>query len=366
MEVVKIKNKEFNILGFNNEYITPLSSWDGIEKFIAKIQTIEIILYNTNNFFKTISQECSLCENKDIGNGLYKYNNFIWNSTLLHYIRYHYYKPPDQFILFIKKLEVKNKIKNIIIKYNSRRYIVNSISYIKIKKNQLNILDALLEHGGKSKKYFKNKKLKYSEHSGLLDFTNNGLEKIVISGIITRIEKRDSQIFFPENMDNALEYEYIFHTHPATPTPGFRARYGILYDWPSVDDLLHFLDHFHNGITQGSLVIASEGLYNIRKLHFDRIRVNLSERSFIKKINNLYEKVQYKAIKKYGTKFSKETFYSKIAQDYLFIDEINKTLNEHQLHIDYFPRKKIKTLWVLDTIYLPIYVIKKLRTASRV
>ena len=99
----------------------------------------------------------------------------------------------------------------------------------------------------------------------LLDFNNSGLEKIIISGNTSRVDANDDVIFLPKNMIDAFDYEYIFHTHPPTPKQGARANVGILYEFPSISDLFHFMDHYNEGKTQGSIVIAPEGMYIIRK-----------------------------------------------------------------------------------------------------
>jgi hypothetical protein len=60
-------------------------------------------------------------------------------------------------------------------KIYSKIFSIDKNKYIKIKRNQLLILDALLDDGshkiykGKNKKYF------FSEHFGMLDFNKNGL-----------------------------------------------------------------------------------------------------------------------------------------------------------------------------------------------
>ena len=54
--------------------------------------------------------------------------------------------------------------------------------YIKISKNQMRILESLYLDGSKDKKYFDSKnKLRYTEHSGLLDFGKSTLQRIIIN-----------------------------------------------------------------------------------------------------------------------------------------------------------------------------------------
>ena len=162
-------------------------------------------------------------------------------------------------------------------------------------------------------------------------------------------------------MKEAKDYEYIFHTHPPTPKHGGRAKeMGILYEFPSISDIFHFIDHFNDGTTQGSMVITPEGLYNIRKLIFDSKKLKLDEETLYTEMRNAMRNAQTKALDKYGTDFTTYDFYSKIAQDREYIGMINKVLNKYQITIDYFSRQvDEKGKWYIDTIYLPIYVIEK-------
>jgi hypothetical protein len=173
---------------------------------------------------------------------------------------------------FIKRLTIKDdKIKlqriktETVLKLPSVIFKKEKKRLIKISKNQLRILDALMIDGGYDKKYFdKKNKLRFSEHAGLLDFSNNGLDKIVVSGKTERVDRDDHSILLPANMIEAYDYEYIFHTHPPTPRPGGRANVGVLYEFPSISDIFHFMDHYNNGVVQGSIIIAPEGIYIIR------------------------------------------------------------------------------------------------------
>jgi len=229
--------------------------------------------------------------------------------------------------------------------------------YVKIKENQMMILDALLTSGGYDKKYIDTKnKLRYSEHSGLLDFNNSGLERVIVSGKSRRTETTDPSIFLPENMIEAFDYEYMFHTHPPTPKPGGRAVEGILYEFPSVSDIFHFIDHYNDGMIQGSIVITAEGVYVIKpyKTQYDQKIIILDQQKVFKELENKFMELEHSAINKYGTKFTTEYFYSKIAQNKKFIKEFNNTMHIHNIEISYYPRIKNKKIWKLPPIYLPI------------
>ena len=94
-------------------------------------------------------------------------------------------------------------------------------------------------------------KYKYKEYSGLLDFNSNKLEKLIISMDKGNIDDNDDQIFLPQNIKEMLDYEYIFHTHPPTPSIGKRIKNdNVLYEFPSIQDIIHFIEHSNYGVTQ--------------------------------------------------------------------------------------------------------------------
>ena len=223
---------------------------------------------------------------------------------------------------------------------------------IKINRNQLAILDALMIHGG-YKVYDSHNISKYSEHSGALDFDNKGLEMITVSTKKGRKSKDDKELLFPNI--NALfpDYEYIFHTHPPTPYIGGRASRGVLYEMPSIPDIFHFIDHHEQYGLQGSIIIAPEGMYIIRIHGKEGIKVD-NEQVLFDNMGSVMYKVQRDAIKKYGTDIKITTFYNDIAQNKKFINDINKVLNIYGLGIDYIPRVKVGRKWILDTVILPV------------
>jgi hypothetical protein len=328
--------------------------WLYKNEFVKKLKLLENILSSSEKYLKFENKKkCKLCD-KSYSYGTYKLERYIWEDNLTHYIEIHNIKPPEEFIDYIFFSKYKNifKIKSIVIKDDETKYI-------KIDKNQLLILDALLEHGGYSQKYadLKNKNIfRYSEHSGLFDFNSNKLQKIVVLGNTNRVDKGDNEIYMPNNVEDMFKYEYIFHTHPPTPKPGGRAEYGILYELPSIGDIFHFIDHFNDGIISGSIIITSEGLYNIRQAKFKSDKFYLNEDALFNQYNKISKQIQQSGIKKYGVNFTDEIFFEKIAQDIDIINKMNYILNEFYIHIDFIPRiKNEKKQWIIDTIYLPVY-----------
>lgn len=361
------KNKDCN----DESYPVPVEGepWSDKQQFLDKLKKVEKFLQKNTKIKKDRPTDCLLCNKKNISSGFYNIDDLIWEESLKHYIKKHNIQPSDEFKDVIYQFNYFKDKQTKIVKLNSHIYRVEDKKYFKLERNQIMIIDALMSHGGYTKKYLgvgKDKKpvYRYSEHAGLLDFDKLGLEKIIVSGKTKRVDHGDDDIFLPENMSDAFDYEYMFHTHPPTPIPGGRAKEGVLYEIPSVGDILHFIDHFNSGRTQGSIVVAPEGLYNIRKLDFDREKINFDkekENAFYKKILHEQRKLQDKAIKKFGVKFTQETFYKKIAQDTEFIEDFNKVLNEYGIQVDYFPRIKDETgNWTIDTIHLPVYVTEKI------
>ena len=144
------------------------------------------------------------------------------------------------------------------------------------------IIDCLYEEGSyniftdKNKNIFNTNILRFSEHSGFIIFNNNIVDKIIVLNDY-RTDDEDPTIFLPKNNIEALSVDYIFHTHPKSPELGSRLEYKLLYEFPSISDIYHFIDHHNRGILKGSLVITPEGLYIIRKYNILII--------YIKKLN---------------------------------------------------------------------------------
>lgn len=338
------------------------NEWDNKQVFLEKILLVQNFVESKKNFVNYSKKEqinCLICNKKNINKKLYKMNRIIWEDSLFHYVDIHNIKPSEDFINIILNFNIYDFETKIISRMKSSIITNKKLQYLKITQNQINIMDALMEHGGYTKKYFdkKNDKLRYSEHAGLLDFNFKRLEKIVISGNTNDITHSDDEIFLPTNSDDMYDYEYIFHTHPPTPKPGH--RYGIIYDFPSISDIFHFIEHYNNGKMQGSIVITPEGLYNIRKYNFDGKPIKYDRKDFYQKVRRSFIKIQDLAIDKYGTNISKNKFYSKVAQDTEFIKQFNETLNLFDIKIDFYPRKLFKGQWLIQDVYLPVFPIQK-------
>lgn len=323
------------------------------------------------------SHNCKLCNQKNITNGYYKFKNIVWDDSLRHYIKEHNINIPFKFKSFVnnfhkmdyiefkKQKLIKNNIKKLF-RSNPKKKIttLKFKSYgkkkIKINRNQLNIMDALLYHGSDKDIYQYKNKFYYSEHFGLFDFDRTKLESIIIDANTNRIDEGDDTILMPTtNRKDLQDFEYIFHTHPPENNkPGGRVSEGILYEFPSINDIFHFIYYHNYGNVNGSIVNTCEGVYIIKTINLIQNKVNISETNE-NKLNKIIHKVQIEAIKKYGSTFSNNLFYSKIAQNRSYIHKINKILKLSNIIIDYYPRvKNKKGKWVLPLITIDVHVVE--------
>lgn len=365
------KDKTLDEKGSIYPYPKQESQWSGQIPFLEQLKLIQkYIVKNEKNIDldKNEFKNCILCGKEDIVTLRYTLGKFIWDDGLCHYIKHHNIKPPDEFIDKIWNTEIiirpksldksENDNSNTTVKINGKIKVKENKKYLKLGRNQLMILDALMKHGGYNKKYYDAKNadvIRYSEHAGYIDIKGRFVENIIVSGNTLRVDRGDEEIFLPTNSPETYNYKYIFHTHPPTPKPGGRAVDGILYEFPSIGDILHFIDHHNDGDTIGSLVMTPEGLYNIRKLSTNEDKIEINEDEMYNEIRKALRKAQDMAIEEYGAKFSTYSFYSKISQDRRFIEMVNEKLNKYNLSIDFYPRTKdFKGVWVVDTIYVPI------------
>ena len=244
-------------------------------------------------------------------------------------------------------------------KIKAKIYKKHEARYIKISKNQLRILESLFLDGSKDKKYFDSKsKLRYSEHSGLLDFGKSRLQRIIINAKQNISDKLDDTILLPDNMPDAFDFEYMFHTHPSTPNPASRIVEGILYEFPSVSDLFHFIEHHNQGKTQGSIIIAPEGLYLIKCID-SNLKIDIEdENRIIDYLEDEISSIQEEALEKFGYEINEQKYYKKVAQDTNYIDKFNVLIKELNLKIFYKPRVLVNKKWVLDDLYLKVRPIE--------
>lgn len=250
-----------------------------------------------------------------------------------------------------------------VLEYKIKNY---PISWYKMTTNNINILDGLYNVGGndiyiKTGNFYG--KTMFSEHAGFIYFKNNNMDKI---SVLTdyRVDVNDPIIFLPENSKEAFKVNYVFHTHPTTPYIGSRIKHNMIYEFPSLGDIGHFIEHHNNGILDGSIVITPEGIYIIRKYNFNNKKIRLDFELFMQKLRLVYRECykessnEYKNIDKKIIKGEiqvlKNDFYNKVAINFKYINKINEFLSQNDLYIDYYPRIHLKENdWVFRDIYVP-------------
>lgn len=331
--------------------------------------------------------ECPICKKKFNLEYIYKtkdhnikiYENQIHLFTDHNIIDSKFYKKicNDSVIDYLYKSN-DNKSDNDSTNFTYKQDNLNvSLSWSILNSNGLNIIDGLYEVGSNQIYIEKNKNLseskisRFSEHSGFIYFEKKKISSVtVITG--SRVEPSDPLIFMPTNCLEALKVDYIYHTHPKTPYIGSRIKSGIIYEFPSISDIIHFVEHHNNGKLLGSIIIAPEGIYIIRKNNFDRNPIHIDydimvgdlEEIFMECYNDSYSKysnINYKELKvNEEIKLPDNFFYKEVATNYEYINKINLVLKKYDLFIDYYARvlfdkPKIYTKkWIFDDIYVPL------------
>lgn len=324
-------NKKNNIIKINNNLIN--------EK-MNKMTTMTERKKSKKIFY------CEICNKKF--NKIYNFDKFFYTSLSIHNLQIHNEIDYDLYIN-IAKYDI----------------IDDNIIYIPFDTNEINIIDGLYEEGSKkiytdkNKNIFDSKESKYSEHYGLLYFEKDKLKNVVVE-LETRLDKNDSSIYMPQNSLEALKVKYIFHTHPKTPHIGSRINLSIIYEFPSLSDIIHFIEHHNRGILIGSLIITPEGIYNIRKMSFNNEKIKIDYDIFISEMDEIYIESFKMSMKEYKNDIDKKNylinedfFYKNVAKNLNYIKKINDGLIKYDITIDYYNRVYFNDKWIFPTIYLP-------------
>lgn len=361
MNRIIYKEKIYNYINYYNngtdsfgkKFPKPIESIQKINKSkkLHIINNLKILQKMSKYKKAKKSSSCKICGKKNIMNGIYTFKKNVWQDSLIHYFEEHNVKIPKKFIEYTTTLNRTGVSKY---KYDGTHNII-------LTRNQLNILDALLFSGGDKNIYEIKHNFYFSEHFGLLDFNKKKLKTILIDANTRRIDAQDNTILLPTIVrDDIDDYEYIFHTHPPeNGIPGGRAKDGILYEFPSVSDINHFIALTFTGIVNGSIVNTAEGLYIIKKKDISK-PLKLLTNSQEDYLNEVIDNEQFKAIKKYGINFDSNKFYGIIAKNKNFTNNINNKLKKYNIYVYYYNRIKNKrNKWVLPDIKLKVDVYEE-------
>lgn len=241
---------------------------------------------------------------------------------------------------------------------NVQALIKNKKRVIKLNRNNLFVLDTLMNDGSQKKFLDSHKKKRFSEYSGFIDIFKSKVIKLVVNTSQGREDKDDTTILLPNDPPDIKNYEYIFHTHPPTPFIGSRIPQGILYEFPSIADLYHFSYYHNNGLALGSIIMTPEGLYIIYATdQYKHTKITYPKREDGEMLEKIQFKIQDLAIKKYHEKFSIEYFYSTISQDRLYYKMFKKAVGKYfknQITLSYIPRRYDETIgkWIIESLSL--------------
>jgi hypothetical protein len=214
-------------------------------------------------------------------------------------------------------------------------------------------MDALMVAGGKRQWLDSHRRERFSETVGYLQPQGNRVERLVI-GRSDVADDLDTTILFPNPLEGTDEHEYYFHTHPATPKPGARVVEGILYEFPSPDDVMHFLSHLAYGKTRGSIVLAPEGAYILTRLQGAKLSI---PKTAYRDYYDVVVDVQKRSVAHFaiGRKPpSLNVFYNRIAQDRQWVRRVDRLLRTWGLRVHYRPRINVNGRWIVDGGKLPL------------
>lgn len=280
--------------------------------------------------------------------------NIVWPDIIDNVITKYQTFPSEYFIKVIMFTQIHDKtlINPPIILPSA---LIQKFNYIHMHYNKLLIIDALLEQGS-CPRYQDQNIFIYSEHSGVISLEDNIIDNIIVSAKTDRTDSQPTKIFLPNNIPIFKDYKILFHTHPKTKTYGGRIKEGILYEFPSVSDLMNFVKYHNIGKTQLSLVAAPEGLYIIRPLIYrSKIKIDMNifneTKTFILKLEEM-------ALADYRNILNELTdaniFNKFVSTNYKYINLYNDAIKEYNLFIEYYPREKKNNEWHLQPVDLQL------------
>jgi hypothetical protein len=324
---------------------------------LRKIESLSTVL-NSKKIFKLYEDvptriNCNKCQSTTY----YKLANIIWPAKINHCIKSHQKYPSEYFTKVILNTNIiDGTIVNKPIMLDSSQ--IGNFHYIPVYYNKLLIIDALLKQGSQPRYEHNNQNrptnFVYSEHSGAIAIKNNTVDNIIVYTDTNRIDPTDSKIFLPNNNTESKLYEYLFHTHPNTITYAGRIKEGILYEFPSANDIFNFIKYHREGKAQGSVVVAPEGIYVIRPLRYEaEIK---EDPNLYTNLKNMILELEKKSIKKLDGSLSKlsdpDIFHQMVGANFEYIKRYNDFLESYNLYIEYYPREKKNNEWCLRPISL--------------
>jgi len=280
----------------------------------------------------------------------YHLGNIIWNDNILHHMTDLHQYPSEYFIKVISNMcIIENHIVNPPLQIPDT--LIDKLIYVPLHYNKLLIIDALMKQGS-NRRYDNNNIGVYSEHSGVLSIKNGIIDSVIVFADTDRLDMSDETIFLPRDTPMSYHHEYMFHTHPNTDGYAGRLSDGILYEFPSNNDIFYFAQCHNRGRIQGSIIVTPEGTYVIRpiryekkivlnKILYDTLRqyILVLEQKAITLCSNILDKLS-----------DPDIFHKHISLD--FIKAYNKFIKKYNIYVEFYPREKKNGEWCLKPISL--------------
>ena len=308
-------------------------------------------------FMKKLLNIQKYCQRKTIkSQKYYQLGNIIWSNKLLKKDGSY---PSDYFVKCILATSTFNGgIVNPPLEIPTDK--IPSFHYIPLHYNKLLIIDALVKQGS-SRRYQHNDRFIYSEHSGVISIKYKTVDKIIVSTEKNRIDNQDDDIYLPTNITDFKKYEYLFHTHPNTDVYGGRIKEGIIYEFPSANDILNFVKYHNEGIAQSSIIATPEGIYVIRPIKYCQ-QIYIAK-DFHHQLQDSILEWEKMAIKRFKYLFPKisdpKVFHQNVGNDRYFINLYNQFIKSTNLLVEYYPRIFKNNEWHLPQIYLQYLEIEQ-------
>jgi hypothetical protein len=324
---------------------------------------------STDSLFKKLGQIQKLCP--DPINGIYTCGGLSWPMDLIDIVQHEKTYPSSYFIKCVQNMIIVDCQNPYIANppmFLPKAYVDN-FDFIVCTHNKLAILNSLFEQGSQptydSVDGNQSSPKIYSEHSGVLKLVGKDIDNIIVS-TKSQIVNTDDGIYLPKNTVEMSKHKYLFHTHPNAKTYGGRIKTdGVVYELPSINDILNFLKFSlgAEGEALASIVITPEGTYIIRKL-----KLNLSTKKVPSDAVELYQKAILKiesdaisrlknTLAEAGLKFSDlhnpNIFHKYVSHDLTAINSYNKLISNLNIFVEYYPRVEINGMWRLHTLHLP-------------
>jgi hypothetical protein len=317
--------------------------------FLDKLKIIEKITKWENPQIASLNSDitCSKCSDKTY----YRLANIVWSESVVHKITSHQYYPTEYFIMVIlNTCVIDNEIINPPIQLNNDN--LNNFSYIPLNYNKLLIIDALMDHGSYPQ-YEKDNMYIYSEHSGVITLKNKLIDTIIVSAETDRIDLHDKKIYLPNNISILSNHEYIFHTHPNATTYGGRINEGVLYEFPSANDIFNFIKYYNEGQVLASIIVAPEGIYVIRPIVYkSKYDIDVDLFYTLRKFIFRLEQMAIEKVKNIAELSNPDIFHTKVSCNFKYIKIYNKMIRSGNLFIEFYPREKKNGEWRLMPINL--------------